>query len=229
MRSLFRAPIAGLDKLIDLIAIMSGKSPKKEMAVLGPYYVAENKAGAYLVLQRNPNYWKHDSSGRQLPYIDSVRLDIQQNRDLELLRLLRGEIHFVNSIDAEYFEKVMAEKPSMAHDAGQSLDSEHMWFNEVANSSLPDYKKAWFRSTNFRRAVSEAINREDLARVAFPWTCASGGWHDFARKSVLVQRQAASASIRSGIGIETAGAGWISSARWRASRQEAETWSSSRS
>lgn len=163
----FPAPIAGLDKLIDQIAIMSGRSPKKEMAVLGPYYLAENKAGAYLVLQRNPNYWKHDSSGRQLPYIDSVRLDIQQNRDLELLRLLRGEIHFVNSIDAEYFEKVMAEKPSMAHDAGQSLDSEHMWFNQVANSPLPDYKKAWFRSTNFRRAVSEAINREDLARVAF--------------------------------------------------------------
>lgn len=163
----FPAPIAGLDKLIDLIAIMSGKSPKKEMAVLGPYYVAENKAGAYLVLQRNPNYWKHDSSGRQLPYIDSVRLDIQQNRDLELLRLLRGEIHFVNSIDAEYFDKVMADKPSMAHDAGPSLDSEHMWFNQVAGSPLPDYKKAWFRSTNFRRAVSESINREDLARVAF--------------------------------------------------------------
>jgi peptide/nickel transport system substrate-binding protein len=163
----FPAPIAGLDKLIDQIAIMSSKSPKKEMAVLGPYYVIENKAGAYLVLQRNPNYWKRDSSGRQLPYIDSVRLDIQQNRDLELLRLLRGEIHFVNSIDAEYFDKVMAEKATMAHDAGQSLDSEHMWFNQVAGSPLPDYKKAWFRSTNFRRAVSESINREDLARVAF--------------------------------------------------------------
>jgi peptide/nickel transport system substrate-binding protein len=42
-----------------------------------------------------------------------------------------------------------------------------MWFNQVAGSPLPDYKKAWFRSTNFRRAVSESINREDLARVAF--------------------------------------------------------------
>jgi peptide/nickel transport system substrate-binding protein len=162
----FPAPVAGLDKLFDQVAIMSAKSPKKEMAVLGPYYLAENKAGSYL-LQRNHNYWKRDSSGRQLPYIDSVRLDIQQNRDLELLRLLRGEIHFVNSIDAEYYDKVVAEKPAMAHDAGPSLDSEHIWFNQVANSPLPDYKKAWFRSTNFRRAVSEAINREDLARVVF--------------------------------------------------------------
>jgi peptide/nickel transport system substrate-binding protein len=163
----FPAAIAGVDKLFDQVGIMSANSPKKEMAVLGPYYVADNKAGSYLILQRNPNYWKHDPSGRQLPYIDSVRLDIQQNRDIELVRLLRGEIDFVNSLDAEYFDKVMAEKPSLAHDAGPSTDSEQLWFNQVANSPLPAYKKAWFRSTNFRRAVSESINRDDISRIVF--------------------------------------------------------------
>src|ERR1700674_1724701 len=163
----FPAPIAGLDKLFDQVAIMSAKSPQKEMAVLGPYYVAENKAGAYLILKRNPNYWKHDATGRPLPYIDSIRLDIQQNRDIEMLRLVRGEIDFINSLDAEYFDKVMSENPSMAHDAGASLDAEFMWFNQVPSSPLPSYKKTWFTSTNFRRAISEAINREDLARIAF--------------------------------------------------------------
>jgi peptide/nickel transport system substrate-binding protein len=163
----FPAPIAGLDKLFDQVAIMSAKSPQKELAVLGPYYVAENKAGAYLILKRNPNYWKHDAAGRPLPYIDSIRLDIQQNRDIEMLRLVRGEIDFINSLDAEYFDKVMSENPAMAHDAGASLDAEFMWFNQVPSSPLPSYKKAWFTSTNFRRAISEAINREDLARIAF--------------------------------------------------------------
>jgi peptide/nickel transport system substrate-binding protein len=163
----FPAPIAGLDRLFDQVAIMSAKSPQKEMAVLGPYYVWENKAGAYLTLKRNPNYWEKDSAGRALPYIDSVRLDIQQNRDIEMLRLQRGEIHFINSLDAEYFDKVVSQDPSMAHDAGASLDSEEMWFNQVSNSPLPAYKKVWFTSTNFRRAVSEAINREDMARIAF--------------------------------------------------------------
>jgi peptide/nickel transport system substrate-binding protein len=163
----FPAPIAGLDKLFDQVAIMSAKSPQKEMAVLGPYYVAENKAGAYLILKRNPNYWKHDAAGRPLPYIDSIRLDIQQNRDIEMLRLVRGEIDFINSLDAEYFDKVMSENSSMGHDAGASLDAEFMWFNQVPSSPLPSYKKAWFTSTNFRRAISEAINREDLSRIAF--------------------------------------------------------------
>jgi peptide/nickel transport system substrate-binding protein len=163
----FSAPIAGLDKLFDQVAIISAKSPQKEMAVLGPYYVAENKAGAYLILKRNPNYWKRDSTGRPLPYIDSIRLDIQQNRDIEMLRLVRGEIDFINSLDAEYFDRVMSENPTMAHDAGASLDAEFMWFNQVPSSPLPSYKKTWFTSTNFRRAISEAINRDDLARIAF--------------------------------------------------------------
>jgi peptide/nickel transport system substrate-binding protein len=163
----FPAPIAGLDKLFDQVAIMSAKSPQKEMAVLGPFYVAENKAGSYLLLKHNPNYWKHDARGRQLPYLDSVRLDIQQNRDLEMLRLKRGEIDFVNAIDAEYFDQLMSEKASMAYDAGVSLDSEFMWFNQVPTSPITAYKKTWFTSTNFRRAISEAINRQDLARIAF--------------------------------------------------------------
>jgi peptide/nickel transport system substrate-binding protein len=167
VRITFPAPIAGLDRLFDQVAIMSAKSPQKEMAVLGPYYVGENKAGSYLILKRNPNYWEKDPAGRPLPYIESVRLDIQQNRDIEMLRLTRGEIHFINSLDAEYFDKVVAQDPSMARDAGASLDSEEMWFNQVAASPLPSYKKVWFTSTNFRRAVSEAINREDLARIVF--------------------------------------------------------------
>jgi peptide/nickel transport system substrate-binding protein len=167
VRITFPAPIAGLDRLFDQVAIMSAKSPQKEMAVLGPYYVGENKAGSYLILRRNPTYWEKDPAGHQLPYIESVRLDIQQNRDMEMLRLTRGEIHFINSVDADYFDKIAAQDPSMAHDAGASLDSEEMWFNQVANSPLPAYKKAWFTSTNFRRAISESINREDIARIVF--------------------------------------------------------------
>jgi len=163
----FPAPIVGLDKLFDQVAILSAKSQQKERSVLGPYYVAEDRAGSYLLLRRNPNYWKHDAAGRQLPYIDTVRLDIQQNRDIEMLRLVRGEIDFINSLNAEYYDMLAAQAPKMVFDAGVSLDAEQMWFNQVPGSPLPAYKKAWFTSTTFRRAISESINREDLARVVF--------------------------------------------------------------
>jgi peptide/nickel transport system substrate-binding protein len=163
----FPAPVAGLDRQFDQVAILSAHSPKKEMAVLGPFMVADYKPGSTVLLKRNPNYWKGDAQGRQLPYLDSIELDIQPNRDVELLRFKRSEVDLINSLDSEYFDKLAATSPQLVHDAGPSLDSEQMWFNEVEKSPLPAYKKNWFRSATFRRAISEAINREDLSRIVF--------------------------------------------------------------
>ena len=163
----FPAPVAGLDRQFDQVAMLSAHSPKKEMAVLGPFMVADYKAGSTVLLKRNPNYWKTDAQGRKLPYLDSIHLDIQPNRDVEMLRFKRGEIDLVNSLDSEYFDKLASTSPQLVHDAGPSLDSEQMWFNQVAKAPLPEYKKNWFRSANFRRAISQAINREDLARVVY--------------------------------------------------------------
>lgn len=163
----FPAPVAGLDRQFDQVAILSAHSPKKEMAVLGPFMLADYKPGASVLLKRNPNYWKSDEQGRKLPYLDSISLDIQPNRDVEMLRFKRNEIDLINSLDSEYFDKLAATSPQVVHDAGPSLDSEQMWFNEVAKAPIPEYKKAWFRSAIFRRAISDAINRDDLARVVF--------------------------------------------------------------
>ena len=163
----FAAPIAGLDRLFDQVAIMSAHSPKKEAAVLGPFMVAEYKAGSSVLLHRNPNYWKKDSQGRRLPYLDSIRLDIQPNRDVEMLRFKRGELDLINVLDSDYFDRLAASSPGLAHDAGPSLDSDFMWFNQAASAPIPEYKRAWFRSANFRRAISQAINRNDLSRVVF--------------------------------------------------------------
>ena len=163
----FPAAVAGLDRQFDQVAMLSAHSPQKEMAVLGPFMVADYKAGSTVQLKRNPNYWKTDAQGRKLPYLGSIRLDIQPNRDVEMLRFKRGEIDLVNSLDSDYFDKLAATSPQLVHDAGPSLDSEQMWFNQVAKAPLPEYKKNWFRSAIFRRAISQAINREDLSRVVF--------------------------------------------------------------
>ena len=163
----FPAPIAGLERLFDQVAVMSAHSPKKEMAVLGPYYVSEYKAGAYVLLLRNPHYWKHDAEGHPLPYIESVRLDIQRNREIELMRFNRGELHMINRMDAEQFSNLQRENPAVTHNAGTGLDAEEFWFNQSPSAPMPDFKKAWFRSTEFRRAVSLAINREDICRIVF--------------------------------------------------------------
>ena len=164
---MFPAPVAGLDRQFDQVAMLSAHSPKKEMAVLGPFMVTDYKPGATVLLKRNPNYWKMDEQGRKLPYTESIQLDIQPNRDVEMLRFKRSEINLINSLDSEYFDKLASTSSNLVHDAGPSLDSEQMWFNQVAKAPIPAYKKKWFRSAAFRRAISQTINRGDLARVVF--------------------------------------------------------------
>ncbi len=196
----FPAPVAGLERLFDQVAILSARSAKKEMAVLGPFHLADYKAGSYVLLQRNPHYWKHDAQGHPLPYFDSVRLDIQRNRDIELLRFRRGEIHLINGLDPEYFNRLKQEMPGVAHDAGAGLDGEFMWFNQAPTAPLPEYKKQWFGMTEFRRAVSAAINRDDISRIVFsgyakpaygPVSPANRFWFNSALPQPKYDRQAA--------------------------------------
>jgi peptide/nickel transport system substrate-binding protein len=163
----FPAPVAGLEGMFDGVFIMSAHSPLKEKAALGPYVMAEYKPGAYVLFHRNPNYWKRDQGGRPLPYVNSVRLVIQPNRDIETVLFQRGEIQLINSIDSEFYDRLAPTSAAALHDAGPSFDTEQMWFNQVAKAPLPAYKRDWFRSRGFRRAVSAAVNRDDLARVAF--------------------------------------------------------------
>lgn len=163
----FPGPVAALDYQFDQIAILSSHSPKKDAAVLGPFVVSQYKPGNYVLLKRNPKYWKTDDHGRRLPYVDTVRLDIQQNRETEMLRFRRGQLDLINRIAPDLFERLAAELPASAVDAGPSFDWETVFFNEVEKAPLPEYKKCWFRSANFRRAVSAAINRQDLCKVVY--------------------------------------------------------------
>ena len=164
---MFPAPIAGLERLFDQVAILSARSPKKEMAVLGPFYVSDYKAGSEVLLRKNPNYWKRDAEGHSLPYVDSIRLDIQRNRDIELMRFRRGELQIINRLDAEQFDRLQRENSAVTRNAGTGLDGEELWFNQSPVAPLPEYKKAWFRTTEFRKAISAAINRADLCRIVY--------------------------------------------------------------
>jgi peptide/nickel transport system substrate-binding protein len=165
----FEHPIAGIERLFDELAIsparMAGKADST--AVLGPFSVSEQRAGQYVLLKRNPYYWKKDEAGHQLPYLESVRLYVLANRDTELIRFRQGDIQLIDNMPPDLYEQLHSEDASAARDLGPSIESEELWFNQVARAPLPAYKKAWFRSRDFRRAVSMAINRDDLARVAF--------------------------------------------------------------
>ena len=201
----FPAYVAGMERQFAGLSILSSRSPLKEAAGLGPFMVAESKAGAHLRLVRNPNYWRKDASGRQMPYLDSVRIEFLKNRDIELLRFQKGEFDFVSNIEPEAFEKLKTNAAVNVLDLGASLDTQQVWFNQTPTSPIAAHKKEWFNSQAFRVAISEAINRKDMARVVYhgygvpaagPLSQGNAFWYANKLKPTEFQPQAALASLQ---------------------------------
>jgi peptide/nickel transport system substrate-binding protein len=164
---LFKSARAGLEQLFDQLAISKAQAPVDGKVVLGPYVVDRYEPGSYVLLRRNPRYWKTDAAGRRLPYAETIRLTIQGNRETESLRFRRGEIDLLDKMDAESFERLKKERPEAVRDAGPSLDAEFFWFNQSPAGGIPEYKQHWFRSTAFRQAISRSVNRADIARLVY--------------------------------------------------------------
>jgi peptide/nickel transport system substrate-binding protein len=159
--------IIGVGNIFDEIAIEPANRPSEGRVTSGPFTVAEYKRGQYLRLSRNPHYWRRDSAGIQLPYATGVRLDILNNREQEIALFLRGEFDLIDGLSPDYFALVAQKSPQSAHDLGASLNTEQLWFNQSSAAPLPEFEKAWFQNRGFRVAVSEAIHRADLARIAY--------------------------------------------------------------
>ena len=159
--------IIGIGQIFDEIAIEPADRPSEGRVTSGPFTVAEYQRGQYVRLRRNPNYWRRDAAGAQLPYASGVRLDILNNREQEISLFLRGEYDLIDGLSPAYFGVLAQKSPQSVHDLGASLNTEQLWFNQSSAAPLPAFETAWFRNQGFRVAVSAAIHRADLARIAY--------------------------------------------------------------
>jgi peptide/nickel transport system substrate-binding protein len=162
----YAEPKPGIDRLFDALSIVPAEAGNLP-ASAGPFFVSEYRPGDYLRLTRNPNYWKRDAAGKPMPYLDSIRIDIQPNREIEVTRFLRGETHLINKMTPEGFDHIARDQPASARNLGASLDSEFLWFNQSPAAAVPEWKRKWFTSAVFRHAISASIHRTDIARIAF--------------------------------------------------------------
>ena len=159
--------IVSIGGAFDQIAIEPANHPSEGRVTAGPFSVAEFKQGQYVRLARNPYYWGHDASGTQLPYATSIRLDVINNRETAEMRFARGQYSFIEDVPADGFDALSRRVPGGVHDLGPSLNTEQMWFNQAPSSPLPAWEKAWFTNRAFRQAISGAIHRADLVRIAY--------------------------------------------------------------
>jgi peptide/nickel transport system substrate-binding protein len=159
--------VIGIEKVFDEIAIEPADHPSEARITSGPYFVSEYKRSQYLRLSRNPHYTDRSGNSGTLPYTSRVRLDFLNNQEQEVRLFLRGDYDFIDDLPPDYFDFLSHKAPASVRDLGPSLNTEQMWFNQSPASPLPEWEKAWFQNQTFRQAVSVAIDRADLARLAY--------------------------------------------------------------
>lgn len=118
-----------------------------------------NQVGEVYELVRNPYFWKVDSEGRQLPYLDSIKVIIVNEAEQRTLKQAAGEFD-VSEIDfADYSTVVRATQGTHKVVPWVSLD----WqggYGLALNQTVKDLdKRALFQDIRFREALSIAVDR----------------------------------------------------------------------
>jgi len=144
------------------------------IAGLGPYRLKEHVAGQRLVLERNPFYWKADSTKKRLPYIDELVFLFTGNEDAQVIRFQNGESDVLGRSGADNFNVLVKDRNARRFqlaDLGPSLEYNFLFFNlnDLSRKNLPQVaaRQRWFTDLNFRRAVSRAIDREGIAKLVY--------------------------------------------------------------
>jgi peptide/nickel transport system substrate-binding protein len=120
-------------------------------------------------LKRNPNFWKKDAAGVQLPYLDTLVLEVIPDANNTFTQLGQGTIDLADRIRPSDFAGLKKAAGTVKpFDQGPGLNTDHLLFNQNAGSKdgkpvVAPTKLAWFTDVRFRRAISAAIDRETIA------------------------------------------------------------------
>ncbi len=157
----------------ELATAWSLGTPPDQIVGLGPFRLREHRPGEHLVLERNPFYWKVDSAGARLPYLEQLVFRFVPTQDAKVLRFQAGEIDVVERLSADSYAQLAEEAGRRGwevRDLGPSLDYNFLFFNlNPVAAELPRVarRQRWFRQRCFRQAVSAAIDRQGIARLVY--------------------------------------------------------------
>jgi len=76
-----------------------GKEFRKHPVGTGPFQLQVWEEKSALIFAKNQNYWKKDSSGNSLPYIDKVHISFVNDRNLAFMEFRQGKLDFISGLD----------------------------------------------------------------------------------------------------------------------------------
>lgn len=141
-----------------------------DLALSGAFALKEFVPNQRTVLTRNPNYWKKDKSGTQLPYLDELVIEAIPDANTALLKFQQGEVDLMDNLAPANFATLRQQTPAglSVKDYGPSMLTDFLWFNQndgkdaTGKPFVDPARRAWFADARFRRAMATALDRTTM-------------------------------------------------------------------
>ncbi|MEA3327776.1 MAG: ABC transporter substrate-binding protein [Chloroflexota bacterium] len=147
------------------------------------WYCDEITPGERVTFVRNPYYWKVDTEGHQLPYIDYVSVEIQPDEEVRILNMSQGKYHasfrgttdprnipFLQEQAADYEYHIQAGWMNGAGAwPGWLINQDYVGeeCGDPIGSVDAEECRDLLRDQNFRKGLSHALDRERILNVVW--------------------------------------------------------------
>lgn len=168
----------GMTGWVQLFQIKSGISvdgeifKNKDIPTLYAWKVTQpvGESAEYAIAERNPYYFKVDSAGNQLPYIDRVTYAVAADNEVLLLKALQGEIDLIDQWICTPANRAVLydgqETGRYGFYTTTSTEPNEMVFQ--LNLTHPDpVKRALYQNKDFRAALSLSLDRQAIIDTIF--------------------------------------------------------------
>ena len=143
-----------------------GKLPKATYPTLEPYIlVKETTEGRHLVA--NPYYFAVDTNGHQLPYISEIDETYANDKQVRILKLINGEVDYkTQSLDLTMAPILLENQKKGNYTVELKPTIAFPTFSFNVTDADPEKRKI-FGDLRFRKAMSMAINRDEINETAY--------------------------------------------------------------
>lgn len=161
---------AGFETWVELFNYVTSESmliPRVPgLPVLYAHVLVEATPDRY-VFERNPYYWRVDAEGNQLPYIDGFDVVLVNSAETMTARTVTGEFDLASHTTALTNYSLYQENAEEGNYSVYLWPRATSWSVVVNLTSEDPVLRDLFNTLDFRRALSVAINRDEVNNVVY--------------------------------------------------------------
>ncbi|NPV07724.1 MAG: ABC transporter substrate-binding protein [Anaerolineae bacterium] len=153
---------ANFEQWYELFANRNNLGLNPDRPVVSPWKVTVAPPADRVICERNPYYWRVDTEGKQLPYFERMVVDLSQDGQVALMKAIAGEV------DLQYRHMGFANYSLLRENEERGNYTVKEWIGGpfpcvYINQSVNDEaQRQIYQTTEFRHALSYALNREEM-------------------------------------------------------------------